>query len=308
VIERLTNDLLTAPPAHFYAGVAAAIAAASFLLWLGLSRLKRLQLITNTPTSRIRSAAQGYLELKGIARALEGPQVIAPLTLTPCTWYSYRVQERSSGGHGRDSWRTVESGASDALFALDDETGRCVIDPEGASVIPSAKETWHGSARHGGRGRRHGAIGFGQRYRFEERRIIDGDPLFALGHFSTVRAADGANRREEIAVILRDLKADRATLLERFDANGDGEIDLEEWEAARAEAEAEVDRRHRDASVAQGFNTLVRPPTRRLPFLIAARDEDTLVSHSRWVLFGAGIPGAVLLGCALWALFLRMAG
>lgn len=309
MLDQLTRDILAAPPGQFFGALSAAAVVSAGLVWFGLSRLKRLQLIANTPTSRIRSAAQGYLELKGTARALEGPPVIAPLTLTPCTWYSYRVQRRSSGNNGRNSWRTIESGTSDALFAIDDETGRCVIDPEGASVIPSFSENWHGRSRHGGRGRRHGVMfGFGQHYRFQERRIVDGDPLFALGHFSTHRAADAMNRREEIASVLRAWKADRTALLERFDADGDGEIDLEEWDKARAAAETEVDARHREAAVAEGFHILARPAARRLPFLIAARDEQTLIAHHRWALFGAGIPGAVLAGLALWALFARLGG
>ena len=199
-------------PAHFWIVATVGLAVGASLLVVGYFRFKRLQLIANTPTSRIRSAAQGYLELAGTARGLGGAPIVAPLTLTPCTWFAYRVKERH-GGDGERTWRVVDSGRSDGLFALDDDTGRCVIDPDGASVVPSQRETWYGSERYPSRGRKHQRIGFGQRYKFEEERIVDGDPLFALGEFKTLRAGDPQSTREEVSMLLREWKQDRAELI-----------------------------------------------------------------------------------------------
>ena len=52
----------------------------------------------DTPTSKIRSAAQGYVELSGHGELMEGPKIIAPLTSKYCTWYSYKVEERRRSG------------------------------------------------------------------------------------------------------------------------------------------------------------------------------------------------------------------
>lgn len=49
------------------------------LFYLGFRQLHRARLIEDTPTSRIRSAAQGYAELEGRAVALGDP-LYAPLS------------------------------------------------------------------------------------------------------------------------------------------------------------------------------------------------------------------------------------
>ena len=36
------------------------------------------------------------------------------------------------------------SGASTALFLLDDGTGQCEVDPEGAQVYPQGGDVWYG--------------------------------------------------------------------------------------------------------------------------------------------------------------------
>lgn len=44
----------------------------------------RKRVMQDTPTSKIRSAAQGYVELNGHGDLLEGPPIIAPLTGSTC--------------------------------------------------------------------------------------------------------------------------------------------------------------------------------------------------------------------------------
>ena len=46
---------------------------------LSIGRWARARHLLDTPTSRIRSAAQGYVELVGILRELAVPQPVAPL-------------------------------------------------------------------------------------------------------------------------------------------------------------------------------------------------------------------------------------
>ena len=98
-----------------------------FGLWGGFRRLHHARLIENVPTAKVRSAHQGYVELVGTAEALPGEPVIAPLSGSVCCWYDYRI-ERRSGKH----WNIVDKGTSEAVFAIRDDTGRCLIDPEAA--------------------------------------------------------------------------------------------------------------------------------------------------------------------------------
>ncbi|RMG52098.1 MAG: hypothetical protein D6717_12290, partial [Gammaproteobacteria bacterium] len=148
-----------------FAGVLLGAVTGLVLLWTGW---RRLRLVEDVPTSKIRSAAQGVVELQGTARALPGPELVAPGTQIPCLWYRYRLEERVHHGQ-HDSWRTVESRTSGDLFLIEDETGRCIIDPDDAEVIPSATDSgWRGTDR-----------------RWKEERIIEGDPLYVMGEFQT---------------------------------------------------------------------------------------------------------------------------
>ena len=63
-------------------GVAVVAGGAAALRWLKIARL-----IEDTPTSRIRSAAQGYVELAGNGLPLPATKNPAPLTQRPCTWW-----------------------------------------------------------------------------------------------------------------------------------------------------------------------------------------------------------------------------
>src|SRR5690606_16652826 len=109
-----------------------ALTAAAGGLALMARQLRRARLIEDTPTSRIRSAPQGYVELTGFARevAAADTPLRGPLTGKPCVWFRYRIERYQRGK--RSGWHPVESGASAQWFELDDGSGRCWIDPAGA--------------------------------------------------------------------------------------------------------------------------------------------------------------------------------
>ena len=71
----------------------------------GFERFLRLQarrrLMQDTPTSRIRSAAQGYVEFEGWAENSPARPIFSPLTHTACTRYRYKVEEGSTDGQRR---------------------------------------------------------------------------------------------------------------------------------------------------------------------------------------------------------------
>lgn len=113
--------------------------------WICIDRWSRARHLLDTPTSRIRSAAQGYVELVGMLRELAVPQPVAPLTGEPCLWWRYRIEEYRSNGK-RSSWNVVERGTSEAWLRLADATGECLIDPRGAEIRAAVREVWEGSA------------------------------------------------------------------------------------------------------------------------------------------------------------------
>ncbi len=107
--------------------------------------LKAARTIEDTPSSRIRSAAQGFVELTGTTKSLLSHPVLGKLTRTPCGWYRYTIEKytvRIIQKTPTYSWELLETGTSSVPFLLDDETGECAILPEGAEVIPTRPISW----------------------------------------------------------------------------------------------------------------------------------------------------------------------
>ena len=273
----LIHTIQAMGPVQFWVmtAIAAVIAVTGF--YAGFRSLARARILEDIPTSRVRSASQGYVELQGFSRLLDGPPILAPLTQTRCTWWEYRIEKRSSDRKRR--WQTIDSAASDELFALEDESGRCIVDPEGAEVYPMITKRWYGDSARPARPdpRRRFLPG---RYRYTEKRMHDGDPLYAIGHFRTRYLSEQLDVDQETGDLLRQWKQDRASLLERFDSNRDGEIDLDEWEQVRAAARREIRAEHRELEARPGLSILSAPQGRR-PFLLGALPQHDLSARLR---------------------------
>lgn len=100
-------------------------------------------------------------------------------------------------------------------------------------------------------------------YRQTEWLLLPGDMLYAIGQFETINADTHAlDEKQEIAALLAQWKRDRARLLQRFDRNRDGEIDLAEWEAARSAAAEEAAGAARETRMRDGYHLLKRPDGR----------------------------------------------
>lgn len=266
---------------HFSAFVLVAGAVTVWCFYLIWRNFRRARVIEDTPTARVRSAPQGYVELQGQARSQPGRPVVAPLTATACIWYRFRIEREQRGGRYGSRWAEVESGESDTPFVLADATGDCLVDPRRAEVTPALKKTWYGRSRWPGRTERGGLLGLltGSRYRYTEERI-DGGGLYVLGWFDSVRSTD-TPAAEELSALLRNWKQDQAALLRRFDADGDGRIDAHEWQAARGQAQRQVlaDRAARSAQPATHVVSAGRHA--HLPFLISAQSEGLLSGRYR---------------------------
>ncbi len=169
----------------------------------------RARMLEDTPTARVRSAHQGFVELEGEGQIMKGPPVIGPLTNRPCLWYRYKVEKRAwrtdTFSKNSADWRTVSSGVSDALFELRDATGRCVIDPDGAEVVPDVSDVWYGNssqpqfATTTGRNMLSVAMG---RYRFTEERLLPGH-IYVMGRFQTLNNAE-PSLPHAVGTLLRD--------------------------------------------------------------------------------------------------------
>jgi hypothetical protein len=259
----------------------------------GFGQWRRARAFADTPTSRARSAAQGYAAFSGIARALPGTPTRSPLTGRNCLWYDYRIEERSGGRDER--WHTIESGTSDETFALDDGTGQVVIDPDGADVTGIARRTWYTDAPRDppqlATWNWFGVVG--GRYRCSERLVLEGQPLAAAGLFHTQRALDAAGSIEqEAAQRLVLWKRDPQRMAE-IDRNHDGKVSMGEWELARQDAREEVARELREQAALPGLSLLQRPADGR-PFLIGGGPGPSIARRYRWRAL-AGVAGGIVL-------------
>ena len=69
------------------------VAGAAFSAYQAWRNLCVVRLIEDTPAAKIRSAPQGYVEIEGIGRMMDGPPIIAKVSGLPCVWYRYKIEE-----------------------------------------------------------------------------------------------------------------------------------------------------------------------------------------------------------------------
>ena len=262
-------------------------AAAVYSFWCACKSWAKNRAIEDTPTSRIRSAAQGYVELSGHGVMPPNAENKGPLTGIPCTWWRYKIEERSRTGRSR-SWSTIESGTSEAPFLLDDGTGRCLVDPRGAEVFPGNTDVWYGSSEWPDVRIPNGTGVFGWlvdacttgRCRYTEHRLQPNDHVCALGAFRSVGGASVEDPDAAVTELLHDWKQDQSALLARFDANHDGTLSAAEWEQARAAARQQVLEGRASEPLPPSVNVLGDPNDGRA-FLLAVSDGESLAQRFR---------------------------
>jgi hypothetical protein len=284
-------------------------AAAVYSFWFTFKAWRKNRVIEDTPTSRVRSAAQGYVELSGMGILPPDAKNKGPLSGIPCTWWRYNVQERRRSGRRR-AWATVASDTSEIPFLLDDGTGQCLIDPRGAEVFPGVTNVWYGPEEwpRGGPipdpggllGWLTGAFATGE-YRYTEQRLQLHEHVYAIGEFRSVGGAGAADPEAAIASVLRDWKQDQPALLARFDTNRDSSLSSAEWDRAREAARQHVIEQRAAEMPPPAVNVLSDPGDGRA-FLLAAADGESLAQRFRRRAL-AGVGGFVGASAALtWML------
>lgn len=247
-----------------------ALFAFAFNLWRYLH-------ISKAPISTIASAAQGYVELNGIAST--SPPMQSPLHNMPCVWYRAWTYAR---GH-ENLWRLVNYMQSDQVFTLQDDSGTCAVNPKGAEVIHMLKKTSH---HHN--------------HRYVEEYLPANKPLYLIGHLDTRHHfTDEQTVIKEMGVLIRDWKSKSNQLMMRFDLDRNGHIDMQEWEHARAEARREVEQSQMNQAHLGDYE--ISAPNNGQLYLLSGMSPEVLRKRYRcWVwlhLF------ALLIGMALSIVF-----
>lgn len=270
--------------------------ASAFFLIQFVYLVRKRRLMADTPTSKIRSASQGFVEITGRTKALDGP-LISPGKGLGCVWYRYSVEDLRDSEHSQgmlDAFRALSNiggllksdrfvsvDESIYSFYVDDGTGLCSVDPSLGQVRSNRKDIWKKG-----------------RHRYIEERIAEGDEVYCLGEFKTIQ---GVSRQQAIEQTMR------ATLhqwkhsksgLKQFDANGDGIIDQMEWDSARAKALDLAKREVSESYQSIEHHELVKPFDSMQPYVISVFMEEDLAKrylfHIAYSLPGFLVSGALL--------------
>lgn len=217
--------------------------------------------IAEAPISTIAGAAQGYIELNGIASTAEPMR--SPLHGVPCVWF----RAWTYAADGNHMFRLLSFVQSNNAILLNDGTGKCSVNPKNAEVIYVEKRT----SNHND-------------HRYVEEYLIADKPLYLLGNLDTRQhISDPKVIHAETGKLLSEWRKNTPKLLFRFDQNLNGKIDENEWEAARLAARKEVEARHQTLAHLGEFE--ISAPKNGQLFILSGLSPDRLrASHRCWIL------------------------
>ena len=184
--EKTVSRLLMPLPNELILLSIVAVAGGCYGFILGFRLLARKRLLLNPPTSKIRSASLGLVEINGVASS---PYSLpAPISGLPCFLYQTTawVQSDESKTH---EWKKVAEESLHIPFFVDDGTGQLLVDPHGAELDlhRDFRQTYsdtifapHAPPQVSNFLARHGATE-ASKVRIEERCIKPNDLLFIIG-------------------------------------------------------------------------------------------------------------------------------
>ena len=308
------NDILagiSAEDHQFMMMASLLIAVISFYVFM--RNWKRLRIIEDTPTAKLRSAHQGYIESEGKGHFIDDQPLYSPLSNHPCLWYRSQIEQQETfvdNGRTQTRWNVVYKNISNHRFKLIDGKNSCYVDPEAAEVNSHQKLVWYGNTEWPTRTQLlesqsiiHAAT---NSYRYCEWLILPSQPLYILGQFTTLSATAHKSIRDVMINLINDWKQDQEQLKSRFDTNKDGQIDQVEWEVARQEAQSEAQRMHDQLALEPDMHIIAKPNDPIQPFIISAYSQAVLIQKYRRSACLALIVCLVCVAAAGW--LLRMQG
>lgn len=257
-------------------------------LYLLMRNWRRMRIIEDTPTAKLRSAHQGYVELIGKGEFIGDQIIYAPLSNHPCLWYRSQIQQKESvvdSAREETRWRVVYNAISDQRFKLIDGDSSCYVDPTHAEVNGNEYLTWFGNTEWPTKTllleSQSALYEFTNNYRYSESLILPGQSLYILGQFTTSSAAMQQSERSIMIDVLNEWKKDQVDLKQRFDSNHDGMIDQQEWGIARQQARAEAEQIHQQLALEPEVNIIAKPTKSGYPFIISVYSQVLLSKRYR---------------------------
>jgi len=107
-----------------------AIAVGLYFFFLGVRVLAGKRSLLTLPTSKIRSATRGLIEVSGVAAGSR--TTLAPITGEPCFLYRTTAWQHCEGE--KNAWKKVADETLHLPFYIDDSTGQLLIEALGADL------------------------------------------------------------------------------------------------------------------------------------------------------------------------------
>ncbi|EKD51607.1 MAG: hypothetical protein ACD_62C00220G0001 [uncultured bacterium] len=114
-------------------GLVAAMGVFVYTLVRAKINLKLTHLIKDTPTSKIGFIKNGFVEVCGTILA-GGALLEAPISKKKCVYYEFELAERVRSGKSAH-WKTRIKESKDVPFLLQDDTGKTLVNMNGAKTI-----------------------------------------------------------------------------------------------------------------------------------------------------------------------------
>ena len=151
--------------------------------------IAKIKLITETETSSISRVHTGLYEINGKAKVYE-KTLISPISQKECLYFDIDVMKEVQNKNSK-SWRSIYKEKSTSYFALEDQTGKAIINPQNANfdlsedldntvgffdALPSHIEDYLKE-----KGSSYFDLFKYRRFKYTECIIETGDELFAIG-------------------------------------------------------------------------------------------------------------------------------
>jgi|GEM_PF-802908 len=236
-----------------------------YSIYFFLREYKAAQAIADIATSKISSAAQGYVEI--IGKGVSAEAAISPVSGQRCLWYEYQ-HYRTKGwlsrlmlGLDRGDWELLASGKLEDIFTIGDGSDHCLVNPRGAQVSELEYEEWYEGNNF-----------------YKEARLLPGRDLYVLGNFITQSASQQRTEfSRQVGALIAEWKQDQKRFLERFDLDNDGQVSEQELELVRAAATREIRKQLGELKP----QTTISKPSDNRPFIISHHAHHKLIRRHK---------------------------
>jgi len=171
-----------------------------FLMVIGFLNLKKVRLMQNTPTSKIRSLAMGLVEIYGEVQPIEGCLLKSPLAKKDCVYFRYSIDKYVRSGKS-GHWKNVKFKEQNPRFLIKDDTGEIIIDPKKARLILNQDTKCQSGLFKNlpqdviefieAQGIKYKSfLGFKYQFRFTETFLEPGDKMYVLGYATRENTKD----------------------------------------------------------------------------------------------------------------------